>query len=175
MSAIRCRGVTLIELVVTIVVISIGVTGILLVLDRNTRESGRPVVEHQAVAVAEAYLEEILAKAFCDPDTATCSPGPGNAPGTASCQVCTPTPPAEASRASYDNVCDYNGLSDTGARSQDDVPIPGLEAYTVQVQVDSGAALNGLSGADCEVLGVTVNVSGPFGVAVALSGFRTNY
>lgn len=166
----RQRGVTLIELVVTIVVISIGATGILLVLDRNTRESGRPVVEHQAIAIAEAYLEEILAKAFCDPDNAECQTG--FAPGTPQCLVC---PASEGARGSYDNVCDYNGLPDTTVRNQDGVPIAGLEAYTVQVQVGTGGNLNGLSGASCEVLDVTVNVNGPFGVAVTLGGFRTNY
>lgn len=170
----RHTGVTLIELVVSIVVISVGLAGILLVMNRNTSSSADPVVQHQAVAIAEAYLEEILAQDFCDPDNATpCTPP--NAPGSAGCQVC-PTP-VEGSRSQYDNVCDYNNVTDSPPVSlnQGGTPINTLAGYTAAVRVATGDTLNGLAGNQCQVLRVDVTVTGPGGVSYTLSGYRTNY
>lgn len=169
------HGMTLVELVVSIVVISVGLAGILVVMDRTTATSGDPLVQHQALAVAEAYLEEILAKPFCDPD----SPGsctPPNAPASAGCQVC---PAPEGSRVLFDNVCDYNGLIENPPRNQSDTPINPLSAYTasVAVLVDDvlGPGGDELNGGACEVLMVRVTVAGPAGTNIVLVGHRTNY
>ena len=167
----REAGVTLIELVVSIVVISIGLAGIVLVMNRNVSSSGDPVVQHQAIAVAEAYLEEILLKDFCDPDNAVpCQPG--NAPGSPNCNVC---PAAEANRFDFDNICDYNGRTDNGARDQTNTAIAGLGSYVVTTNVSTAATLGPLAGASCEVLRVDVTVTGPGNVSYALSGYRANY
>lgn len=166
-------GATLVELIVSIVVISIGLAGILLVMDRNTRTSADPMIQHQTVAIAEAYLEEILLKDFCDPNNvAPCTPGPANPPGSANCIVC---PAAEAGRASYDNVCDYNSLPAGPPSDQNNIPISGLSTYVVQTAVTTTDTLNTLTGANCEVLRVQVTVTPPAGNAIVLSGYRTNY
>lgn len=60
----RARGFTLIELIVFIVVVSIGLTGILSVMNVTVRWSADPVVRKQSLAFAEAILEEVLAKDF---------------------------------------------------------------------------------------------------------------
>ncbi len=168
------RGLTLVELVVTIVIISVGLAGILLVMDRTTRSSGDPLVRHQAVAIAEAYLEEILAKPFCDPDGPACQTG--FAPGAPECQVC---PAAEGSRDLYDNVCDYNGLPDNVVRDQNGAAVAGLDAYNVQVTVLTdqtlGPAGSEANGASCELLRVRVQVTGPADTDVVVVGHRTNY
>jgi MSHA pilin protein MshD len=62
------RGVTLIELILSMVIISIAVTGVLSVMNLTVKHSADPVVEHQAIAIAEAYLEEILLQAYTDPN-----------------------------------------------------------------------------------------------------------
>lgn len=142
-------GATLIELIVSIVVIGVGLAGILVVIDRNTRASADPLLQHQAIAIAEAYLEEILTRPFSDPG----GPGP-------------------ETRATYDNVSDYNGLNDAGARDQNDNPIPGLEQYNVAVAV-TAQALNTVPAAESWLIQVTVTP--PFGGAVVLSGYRTSY
>jgi MSHA pilin protein MshD len=171
----RHAGVTLVELVVSIVVISIGLAGILLVMNRNTTSSADPVVQHQAVAIAEAYLEEILAQNFCDPGS-TCTPGPGNTPGSANCQVCT-DPKEGGVRNLLNNVCDYDGVSDSPPVSlnQGGAPINSLTGYTANVQVSTNDSLNGLAGNQCQVLRVDVTVTGAGGVGYTLTGYRTNY
>lgn len=137
------------------VVIGIGVAGILLAIDRTSRASGDPMVKQQAVAVGEAYLEEILLKNFADPD----QPESGG-------------PEAGESRPTYDDVSDYNGLSDVGARDQNDNPIAGLGQYNVNVTV-TNTGLNGVPAADAKR--VDVRVSGSFGADVTLTGYRTNF
>ena len=95
----RRSGVSLIELVAAIVVISVALTGTILLAETTTRHSASPMLGRQAVSIAEAYLEEALAKPYLDPEEGT---------------VC-PTP--EVTRDLYDNVCDYDGLDETGPRN----------------------------------------------------------
>lgn len=63
------RGMTLIELIVFIVVVSVGLAGVLTVFSVTVRNSADPLVVKQALAVADSMLEEILLKDFCDPDS----------------------------------------------------------------------------------------------------------
>ena len=92
-------GVTLVELILSMVIISIALTGVFSVMNLTVSHSADPVVQHQAISIAEAYLEEILLRSVIDPD------------GTN----------AGETRASYDNVADYNGLNDVGAHNQQGV------------------------------------------------------
>jgi MSHA pilin protein MshD len=142
------RGVTLVELIVAIVVIGMALAGVLMVFVRNTSASADPLIWHQASAIAEAYLEEVLSKNF-DPNG----------------------PEAGESRATYDDVGDYNGLSDTGAHDQTGAAINGLEGYIVNVTV-TPTVLNGIAGTDS--LRVEVKVTSPFGGDIVISGYRTN-
>lgn len=145
------RGLTLIELVIAMVVVSIALAGVLLVMNFTTRHSADPMLTQQAVAIAEAYLEEITLKPYLDPDTGALCPAP------------------EANRKLYDNVCDYNGLSNSGARNQNDVAIVGLEHYTVNVAVAGSSfgapAVNGLK--------ISVSVTDPTGGSLSLTSYRT--
>ncbi|MHB8535231.1 MAG: type IV pilus modification PilV family protein [Sulfuricaulis sp.] len=146
------RGVTLVELIVAIVVIGVALAGVLVVIVRNTESSADPMVWHQATAIGEAYLEEILSKDFTDPD--------GSNVGE--------------TRATFDDVLDYNGLTDIGARDQNNNPIAGLGGYTVTVKVTAPPApLNGIAPANVWLVQVTV--ASPFGGSVVLGGYRTNY
>lgn len=155
------RGATLIELVITIVIISISVAAVLTTLSNMTAHSADPMIEAQAVAIAESYLEEILLKSYLDPASGTVCPAP---PG--------------GGRSVYDNVCDYNGLVNVGALDQSGAAPVGLDlsGYTVSVTVNLAASLNNLSGSG-QVLRVDVNVIYGNGslVNITLSGYRTNY
>ncbi len=145
------RGVTLIELVITITVVAIAVTAVLGNLSFTARSSAAALVRHQAVAVAEAYLEEILLRPFADPDGAD----------------------GESSRALLDDLDDYDGLSDAGARDQFGNPLAGLANYTVTVGVQPSGALPGVPVA--QALRIDVTVTHPADVPVVVSGYRTNF
>jgi MSHA pilin protein MshD len=128
-------------------------------MNQTTRHSADPMIAEQAVAIAEAYLEEILLKSYYDPDT-----GAGGG-------IC---PAAEASRDLYDNICDYNGLNDSGAKDQDGNAITDLEKYNVAVTVDTTATLNALSGST-DVVRIDVEVTNSNFVDITMTGYRTNY
>lgn len=146
---------SLIELVVALVVVAIVLTGAFALVDSTTRRSADPLLERQAIAIAEAYLEEILQHAYRDPDDGRICAG------------------SEASRALFDDVCDYAALVDAGARDQSGRAVAGLEAYRVEVGIDPAATLGSLTGAD-HVLRIDVTVTDPLGRPVRVSAYRSN-
>ena len=168
MNHLRQQGTTLVELVISIVVIAVAISGAMLVMNRTTERSADPMIMHQAAALADAYLEEVLLKSFCDPD-GTCNAG------DPACPVC---PVAEGNRAAYDNVCDYNGMNDnTGAKDNLGNAVGGLEAYNISVTVNSAAALGTITANQCRVLQVTVTVThdSVADINYGVTGYRTNY
>lgn len=148
-SRARCRGVTLVELVVTIVVITAAVAAVLGIVSATAARSADNLVQTQAVVVAESYLDEIVAKPF----------------GT---DACAPT----CTRTQMNKVGDYNGLADAGAHDQTGAPVTGLGTYGVQVSV-TNSALSTVPAAQSEL--ITVTATPPNGAAVVLSGYRTFY
>lgn len=66
----KSAGVSLVELVVFIVIVSAAVAGIIGVISITTRSSVDPLIHKQALAIAEAVLEEVQLQPFtyCDPD-----------------------------------------------------------------------------------------------------------
>jgi MSHA pilin protein MshD len=155
----RSRGVTLLEMIMAIVIVSIALASVLSVFLVTTRHSADPMVAQQAQLVAEGYLDEILLKKFYDPETNT---------------VCTGTTGGE-SRNTYDNVCDFNNVSEQPTNQFG--ATMGLPDYSVLVKVEnSGVTLGAINNTGAiRVLRVDVTVTGPAGISVTLSGFRTNY
>jgi MSHA pilin protein MshD len=68
----RERGISLIELIMFIMIVSVALAGILLVMNVTTLHSSDPLVHKQALAIAESLLEEIelMPFTYCDPDDA---------------------------------------------------------------------------------------------------------
>ncbi len=66
----KSRGLSLVELIVFIVIVGASVAGIIGVITVTTRASADPVIRKQALAIAEAVLEEVQLQPFtyCDPD-----------------------------------------------------------------------------------------------------------
>lgn len=169
-STATARGFTLIELIVLIVVVSVGLAGVLLVYSTSVRGSVDPVASKQALAVAEAMLEEVQLSAFCNPSG-------GFTPAI-------PATPKQAERSQFDDVSDYNGYNTAteatpGIYTIDGIvgsPITGLERYNVSVTVAT-SALDAVVAADSKL--ITVTVTGPTGnanaVTMTMSGYRTDY
>lgn len=145
-------GFTLIELVISITLISIAVLGVLLAVNTAAVYSSDPLLNYQAVGIAEAYLSEIGTKNF---------------PPTGSC-------PAASSRSTYTNICQYNGLNQVPT-DQTGSAIAGLGSYTVQVNVDSTTAALGSLVAGTQVVRVDVTVSHAMMDTMTFSLYRTNY
>jgi MSHA pilin protein MshD len=147
----RQRGVTLIELVVAITIVAIAVGGVLGAISAISSRSADAMVQQQAIAIAQAYLDEILQRWVVDPNGA----------------------PANTGRGSWDTVDQYNGLVDVGAHDQYGNAITALSGYTVNVAVSASGALGGITSAAARRIDVTVTHAP--NVSVVLSGYRTNY
>ena len=145
------RGVTLVELLVSIVIVAIAASAVLGVLSMTTAASADPMIRHQAAAIAESYLEEILLKPLVDPDGID----------------------GEIARAEFDDIDDYSGLADVGARDQFGNPLAGLAAYSVAVAVSPSGALPSVPAADA--IRVDVLVTHTADVSFVLSGYRTRF
>lgn len=176
------RGLTLVELIMFIVVVSVGVVGILQVWSATVRGSADPLAYKQAVAIAEAVLEEIELQPFtvCDPtdplaSSVTVANGCGVQEGYG--------PEGGQQRGSItnplNNVNDYGGgasgaanpLMPSGVLDQNGVPIAGLGDYSVTVTVTDDA-IGTVPAA--ESLRIDVNVQGR-GANVTLTGYRLQY
>jgi MSHA pilin protein MshD len=140
-------GATLIELILSIVIISTALAGVLGVVNLTVLHSADPLVQHQAISIAESYLEEITALPVADPD------------GT----------DGEVGRTNYDDTDDYDGHTDVGARDQDNNLITGLGNYTINVnvvdQITSGITMKA----------ITVSVSRPSVATINMTGYRATY
>lgn len=144
---VKQLGVSLVELILTIVIISVALTGILSVVNQAVSHSADPLLQRQAIAIAESYLEEIILL-----------------PVTAS-----PDVSVAGNRATFDNIADYDGLNDTGAIDQNGNAIVGLESYNIAVNVNA-VIINNVN-----MQKIIVTVSRPATDTITLTGYRANY
>lgn len=147
-SPARCRGATLVELIVAIVVIAAAVFGVIALTSATATRSADTMVQVQAVVIGESYLHEILQKPF-----------------GADCGPCT--------RLQMDKVADYNGLLDVGVHDATNAPAANLGNYNVRVTVANSALGAGPAVPLAQSELVTVTVTAPNGRSIALSGYRT--
>lgn len=177
------RGTTLVELIVFIVVVSVGVVGVLSTVGPMVRDSANPMIRKQMTAVAESLLLEILRQPFtyCDPDdanasTATLSGVTPTCAVAANSQALAGSPQVGEDRhgpAFFDNVADYRGYAQ--ASFTDSANANAMAGYNVAVAVASAGGVFGLGAEDA--LSVSVTVSFPAGTEapVTLDGYRFRY
>ena len=163
-SSLVQRGISLVELIMFIVIISVALTGILLVMTNVTRHSADPLLHKQAIAAAESLLEEIELQDFISAST----------PAAA----CPQNVVTQANRATgYHIVCDYDGFTTalTGIHAVSGAAaIGGLGSYNAKVTVTNAVLGDITAGSGSAVL-ITVTVTDPQGTAIPISGYRTAY
>ena len=169
-------GVTLIELVMFIVVVGVAAAGIVGVIGYATRASVDPMTQKQALAVAEAVLEEVRLMPFtyCDPDDA-------NAASADSAAACTTAegigPEGGENRTAgplyFDNVSDYSGFAVNPITDIAGNAIAGLTGYAAAITVEN-QGFGGVAAADS--LLITVTVTHPnLNPGIVLHGYRVRY
>lgn len=110
---LRRSGFTLIEMIVSMVVIGVGLAGVLASFDTTVKASTDPLVYKQMLVVAEEMQEEIFLKPY--------GPGAGTITG--------------CNRSQADDIGDYVGYSDQPVCDIDGVAVPGLAGYRVSVTI----------------------------------------
>lgn len=147
------RGFTLAEMVLLIVVVSVGLAGIALSLQQAAFGSSDPVVEKQVVAIAESLMEEILLLPYQTPAGETAQPFSGG--GT---------------RSTFNSVDDWNTFTTTGIQDIEGTAIPSLSLYNISPVSVSVTTLNGQTAKL-----VSVTVTGPGNHQFKLDGYKLNY
>lgn len=147
------RGASLVELIVLIVVVGIVVTSAMGALATMSAHSADPLVQRQALAIAQSLLDEVTAQPT--PDGDALGPEAGESRGSTT--------------APFNHVNDYDGFSMAGIRNFDGSAVAGLESYTASVVVRAQAVGN-VPAADG--WWVEVRVTGPGGAEVVLAGWR---
>ncbi len=151
--SVRARwqsGVTLIELIVFIIIVSVGLAGVLSSLNISAKGSADPLPPKQALAIADALLEEILLKSYSDPD------------GT----------DGETTRGTYDDVDDFDVPDDATATAiSTDLGGTALPTgYSASVEISSVS----IGSPAIAMRQITVSVSYPGGDTISLTGLRAN-
>ena len=185
-------GITLIELIIFIVIVSIAVAGVLSVMNITAQHSADPLIRKQEQAIAEALLAEIELQPFtwCDPTDANAAIATGNSNGnpvgsTAGCNTTPETLGPETingvtqSRYStttpFNNVNDYSGFSMSPIVDITGTPVAGLGNYSASVAIvplDTG--LTPVAYASATVLQIDVTVT-TANSSLTLTGYRYRY
>jgi MSHA pilin protein MshD len=155
-SSLLQRGISLIELIMFIVIISVALAGILLVMNKVMAHSADPLIRKQALAIAESMLEEIRLQDL-------------------SAAGCTGVLGANAPRSGVGCIADYAGYSTTAGilDFSTNAPVPALGSYNITgVAVTPIAALGGTPIAAGSGVMITVTVADPTTATVDATGYR---
>lgn len=180
-----CRqgGLSLLELVVFIVIVGVALTGILAALNQTVRVSADPMLTKQALAIAEALLEEVQLQPFtyCDPDDANSATARAAVIGANGCQATLEIQGREGGETRFsttepfDNVSDYHGFAmNAGIRDITGTALAGLGGFSASVAV-APAALHDIEAGTGDALRITVTVTGPGNTIIVLDGYRSRY
>jgi len=173
------RGISLIELIIFIVIISVALTGILLVMSQVTKSSADPMIRKQALAIAESILEEVelMPFTYCDPNDASavsatsslgCTTPEAIGPETGETRYSATTP--------FDNVNDYHGFQMSAGSIMDITNAnTGLVGYSLKPITLTSIDFGGITQASGDAVLITVTVSDPMGNDIVLQGIRTRY
>ncbi|TCS41645.1 prepilin-type N-terminal cleavage/methylation domain-containing protein [Reinekea marinisedimentorum] len=173
------RGVTLVEMIIAIVIISIAAVALLQGLGQQTRNNVDPMIQSQAQMLARQYLAEVSTKSFFDP-----SGDPRLDPNLSEAEVnnaiSDQSESSNANRALWNNLYEYDGYSSAIYELNGTTPVSGLSGYSVAIDIDisNGLALGTLSNsATCPpvIALIEVVVTDPRNQQTKLSGYRTAY
>jgi MSHA pilin protein MshD len=169
-------GFTLVETVIVIVMVGAMMAGMTSLFMNNVNNSHRPYLRQKALAVANAFMDEIVHKRWNE-----CTPVGGGAVNTGA-GLCpdgvTAIPaigPDGETRSTYDDIDDYNAISgQTPPQDSSGTAIPGYTGYSVDVSVTQpGGSWNSIPAADLRL--ITVTVTSSTNESISISTWRVNY
>ena len=163
---IRQKGMTLVEMVISIVLISIAMSAMLTAFSASMGRSSDPLWKNKSLKLGQAYLDEILSKKY-DANTPL-----GGIPAATSIS-CNVAGPSGGGRENYDDVDDYNDLRDNPPKLVTNSSMTGYDDYTVEVSVVCAGGDVGVSNDNAKL--ITVTVIAPNNSSMPFSVYRGNF
>ena len=166
-SSVKQSGFSLIELVITIVVLGIALTALSSSLFSGVSQNSNPLWQAKATQLSQAYFDEILAMKYQED-----SPLGGGVASSAACSIDGPET-GEDKRSDFDDVDDYDGLTgvasflDTNASST-------YGGYSVSVQVTCEDHLGAASSAASTSKRIQLTILSPTNQSLVFSAFRAD-
>lgn len=160
------RGATLVELVMTIVIISIAIAGVVGAFSLIAGRSADPLNQSRAVSLAQLYMDEILAKRFAEG-----SPVGGGQTAVPDCG--TIGPDGSESRNDFDDVDDYDGLDSAPENSEEDA-LTRYDSFNVSITVECAGSEVGLA-ADDLAKRIDIRITDPSGNDYLFTAYRGNF
>ena len=171
------RGFSLVEIIITIVIIGVALTAAVAGWGNIARHSSDVMWQTRVSYLGQAYLEEILSRRYDEQTPLGGSPA---------CIVCTDQSSFGAesgeTRATYDDVDDYHGLTENAVGLFNSLVTPGgiqsYNGYQVSVQVQYVGDRYFAAGNEKRVKQVMVTVTPPTNTgqgSVVFSALRGNY
>jgi len=154
MTRMHCRGVTLIETIVFLTIVGVALAALVRVYTHAVVNSVDPVARTHALELAQAQLDEVLARKF-DENTPT-----GGVPACDS--ALGPTCLGIVADTDFDDIGDYNGFVNNADPN-----------HTLTVVVVSAGTEIGLPAAQARRITVTATVPGASDLI--LSVYKTNF
>lgn len=162
------RGVTLVELIITIVIIGIAMSALVSALTTGISRSAQPMLEGKALELSQAYLDEIQAMRFDDQ-----SPIGGGSVLAAS-SPCTISNESQA-RTVFDDVDDYHGVNDSPpVLIESSIDMSAYANYQVTISVACAGTELGLSANDLAKR-INVTVVLPSGESRDVAIYKGNF
>jgi MSHA pilin protein MshD len=166
-------GFSLVELIVTMMLISIAVLGITYALSFAFSHQSDGLWQAKSVALAESYIEEIMARRYDE-----AAPLGGVPPCSPATVACSAVGADGETRSEFDDVDDYDGVDDLPPLDVNGNPRAEYAGFRVQVSVayaDAGqvAALGLDATTDAKL--VTVIVTPPGQSDMSFPIVRGNY
>ncbi|MCD8523439.1 MAG: type II secretion system GspH family protein [Saccharospirillaceae bacterium] len=159
----RQQGLTLVELVIMLIIISVALAGSLKAFSLLSGRSSDALLQSRSISLAQIYLDEILARQF-DENTGPAGVPPYNG-------VCRITDDGE-SRAQYDDVDDYNGINAEDPALMDQSLAGLYNGYRVSIEVHCDNSL-GIHAEGAKRIDLTITA--PDGRVSRFNAYKGNF
>ena len=159
-------GATLVELVITIVIISVAIAGVVGAFSLLSGRSADPLNQTRAVELAQLYMDEIITKKY-DENT----PQGGQPKYTGACNIGTD---GSETRATYDDVDDYNAINAEAPRSSLGA-LSGYPGFEVTVSVQCAGDDPGIGLPASEAKRIDISITVPGGTDFVFSAYKANF
>ncbi|MGF2736644.1 type IV pilus modification PilV family protein [Marinobacter sp. DUT-1] len=163
----RQSGVTLVELVITIVVLGVAIAGVVGAFAVISGRSADPLNQTRAITLSQLYMDEILTRYY---DESTPVGGGKVASGDVDCATAGPD---GETRPTFDDADDYDGLADSPPQDGEGSDLSGYGGFSVSVAVACAGSEVGVANEDAKRIDITI--TDPSGQDWLFTAYRANF